>query len=93
MNGVSREEKIHILYQLKALCTYVANEEPKRRALTNDALERGIRSGRYIYYPKDIPRELREGIVFYSSGWGWRLRKNWELVLEGKLAECEGEAS
>jgi hypothetical protein len=22
-------------------------------------------------------KPYREGIIFYSTGWGWRLRKNW----------------
>lgn len=91
--GRAVTENTHILYELKALCEYIEEMEPKRRALTNDGLERGVRNGRFIYYPKDIDSRLRDGVIFYSTGWGWRLRKMWQMVLEGKLAQDERFAS
>lgn len=91
--GRAVTENTHILYELKALCEYIAEMEPRRRALTNYGLERGMRNGRFLYYPKDIDRRLRDGVIFYSTGWGWRLRKEWQMVLEGKLAEDERLAS
>ena len=32
-----------------------------------------------------IKKEFRDGIVFYSSGWGWRLRGDWEKVFQERL--------
>lgn len=32
----------------------------------------------------NFDRDLRNGIVFYSRGWGWRVRKNWEETWQSK---------
>lgn len=39
----------------------------------------------------DFYKPLRDGIVFYSSGWGWRLRKNWHETIAQKRAELEAD--
>ena len=83
------DEEKHVLEELKKLCEYIEEAEPKRKALSNDALARGARQGRFLYMPMDIKKPLRDGVVFYSTGWGWRLRKYWEMSLEGKLQEAE----
>lgn len=36
---------------------------------------------------KSIDKNLRDDIVFWSSGWGWRLRKNWRENWYKKCAE------
>jgi len=36
---------------------------------------------------KYIDTDIRNGIIFYSNGWGWRLRKNWFEELEKRKAE------
>lgn len=41
-------------------------------------------SGDYKPSFTNFDRKLRTGIVFYSSGWGWRVRKNWEEVWQSK---------
>jgi hypothetical protein len=35
----------------------------------------------------NFKKELRQGIVFYRPGWGWRLRKDWEKVFSQKIEE------
>jgi hypothetical protein len=37
----------------------------------------------------DFYKPLRDGIVFYSSGWGWRLRKDWREAITRKRAELQ----
>ena len=38
---------------------------------------------------RDTYKPLRDGIVFYSSGWGWRLRKNWQQAIAEKRADLQ----
>jgi hypothetical protein len=38
---------------------------------------------------RDTYKPLRDGIVFYSSGWGWRLRKNWQQAIAEKRVELQ----
>lgn len=57
---------------LEALVTYYLNQCP-----TN--------SGLYVkgdFDPNKITKSMRDGVFFYSTGWGWRLRKNWQIELE-----------
>lgn len=37
--------------------------------------------------PTTIPIKIRQGIVFYSRGWGWRLRENYKTVLYDRKKE------
>lgn len=32
-----------------------------------------------------IPVHLRQGILFYRAGYGWRLTKNWQSVLRSRM--------
>lgn len=43
--------------------------------------------GVYWYAITKIPRPVRKGIFFYSRGWGWRLHKDWQAVLEQRRKE------
>ena len=38
-----------------------------------------------------IQKPLRDGIVFYSNGWGWRLRKNWREALAAAEQAVQAE--
>lgn len=40
---------------------------------------------------REIYKPLRDGVVFYSSGHGWRLRSDWEQVLAEKQKELQAE--
>jgi len=35
----------------------------------------------------NFDKTLRDGIVFYSRGWGWRLRKNWQETWQKKYEQ------
>ncbi len=37
----------------------------------------------------NFDKELRNGIVFYSSGWGWRLRVNWRETWKKKYDDLK----
>ena len=43
--------------------------------------------GSYSYSITQVPKPIRDGIFFWSAGWGWRLRKNWQEVLEQRRKE------
>jgi len=36
-------------------------------------------------YPTSIPKRLRDGVIFWSTGWGWRLRKDWKKTLDDRI--------
>lgn len=76
------EPKIDQLENLEIACHHIIAEEPQRKALSNDEIARG--TGVIV---KNIDKRLRDGIIFYSSGWGWRLRIGWEDVLKARYAE------
>lgn len=38
---------------------------------------------------RNIRKDLRDGVVFYSGGWGWRLRREWRKVLDERIAQTE----
>ena len=49
--------------------------------------------GTYSASPiRELYKPLRDGVVFYSSGHGWMLRKNWQESIRTKRAELEDEA-
>lgn len=41
-------------------------------------------SGDYSPSYTNFDKDLRNGIVFYRQGWGWRLRKGWRETLDTK---------
>ena len=59
-------------------CSEIEEKYPKRRAAYSPSFT-------------NFDKELREGIVFYRSGWGWRLNRNWRETLEGKRRELSGQ--
>jgi hypothetical protein len=56
---------------LEAWCKQYLNNYPRN-------------SGEYDTAVTDFYKPLRDGIVFYSNGWGWRLRKNWREAIANK---------
>lgn len=57
-------------------CNEIEEKYPNRRA---------------AYQPSftNFDSELRQGIVMYRPGWGWRLRKDWRLMLNKKRLELK----
>ena len=53
-------------------------------ALINTHLVPVRNSGVYNHQFTAIPKAIRDDIVFYSSGWGWRLRKDYQRTLENR---------
>lgn len=55
----------------------------------------GWYTGDLCYMGKDAERFIRDrkslayrsGIIFFSTGWGWRLRKNWREVFGQRFYE------
>ena len=45
----------------------------------------GVHSQRFIKDRKFLP--YRKGIIFYSTGWGWRLRKGWRETFGQRFYE------
>lgn len=41
----------------------------------------------YLLLPKNI--QLRDKVVFYIKGWGWRVRKGWRDTIKG--IECTNQ--
>lgn len=68
------------LIQIEMRCNELERKQPKRRA---------------DYQPSftNFDSELRQGIVMYRSGWGWRLRKNWREVLAQKMEQHKPKMS
>ena len=44
------------------------------------------------HMPTIVPIHLRKGIIFYSDGRGWRLRKEWQSVLRQRMESLERAA-
>lgn len=65
---------IEQLELIKKRCEEIEQKYPHRRA---------------SYKPSftNFDKDLRNGIVFYSSGWGWRLRSNWRETWQKKYDE------
>lgn len=36
-------------------------------------------------------KTLRDGILFYSAGWGWRLRKEWRPAIKERYEDSTNE--
>lgn len=53
--------------------------------------EHGSNSGEYSHIGGLVDKPLRDGIIFYSTGWGWRMRKNGLEVLEQRMKEIQEE--
>jgi hypothetical protein len=79
MKKPSNEELLHQLNVLQNWCGSYLDECPRNQGSYRGGVLRGI------YKP------LRDGIVFYSSGWGWRLRKDWRQVIAHKREELQAE--
>lgn len=75
-------DRLDQLENLEIVCHHIMREEPRLKAMSNDEIARG--TGVIM---KNIDKPLRDGIVFYSSGWGWRLRVGWEDVLKARYDE------
>ena len=67
------------LNDLKALCEFL-DRQPRKSCYRDFTPE----SLRYVLSPEF--KGEREGVLFYSSGWGWRLRKDWQAELEKRGA-------
>ena len=73
----SYQEQLAQLDALKEWCNNYLKNHP-----TNS----GSYSGGLMHI---ICKPLRDGIVFYSRGWGWRLRIDWQETLEHKREELQ----
>jgi hypothetical protein len=77
------EELCTFLEGVKGKATHFVNwrqKIPNEHLLSQEPLMRGMRK-----WMKENGYEL----VFYSSGWGWRLRKDWKEKLEWLKATLE----
>lgn len=63
---------------LASVCEFV--EQQSSRCASDQSLQR-VR-GHYLIDPEY--QDIREGVVFYSPGWGWRLRPTWQRELAAK---------
>jgi len=77
MKKPSSKEMLFQLRNLEIWCTEYTKRNPRNY---------GEYAGLTDFY-----KPLRDGIVFYSSGWGWRLRKNWQQTIATKRAELQIE--
>ncbi len=71
-----------LLKQLECLeqwCIEYRQHHPKNYGTYNAGSVRGL------YKP------LRDGVIFYSRGWGWRLRKRWQEAIEAKRQELQAD--
>lgn len=75
------EMKISEIEQLKLMRQRI--EEYLKKHPTN--------GGDYKPSFTNFKKELRQGIVFYSRGWGWRLRKNWDKVWLKKINDLSSQ--
>ncbi len=68
-----------------SLCEWL-NEQPSKCS---------YRGGPHGYLLTDSYRRQRQqlDVVFYSSGWGWRLRRNWAANLNAVRAKETQEAA
>ena len=67
---------IEQLELIKVRCEQIEAKYPKHRAAYNPSFA-------------NFDKDLRAGIVFYSSGWGWRLRRNWREAWQKKMEEAK----
>ncbi len=79
MKKITPEQKLEQLARLEKWIEKYLQEHPRN-------------SGEYGFIPERlIDKPQRDGIVFYSGGWGWRLRKNWKEVLEQKKSDLQSQ--
>lgn len=65
---------------LESICDYL--EQQSSRCASSQSLQR-VR-GFYLIDPQY--QNLREGVIYHSAGWGWRLRRDWREALATKRA-------
>lgn len=68
---MAKLSEIEQLELIKKRCEEIEQKYPQHRAAHKPS---------FTHFDAD----LRKGIVFYGSGWGWRLRKDWRGVWEDK---------
>jgi len=68
---------------LASICDYL--EQQSSRCASSQSLER-VR-GFYLIEPPY--QSLREGVIYHSEGWGWRLRRDWREELAAKRAALQ----
>lgn len=68
---------------LASICDYL--EQQSSRCASNLSLQR-VR-GFYLTDPQY--QSLREGVIYHSEGWGWRLRRAWREELAAKRAALQ----
>jgi hypothetical protein len=66
------------LNALASICEFV--EQQSSRCASDQSLQR-VR-GYYLVDPEY--QDIREGVVYFSQGWGWRLRPTWQRALADK---------
>jgi len=59
---------------LQALCEWL-EEKGTRHAAYRDTVEFYKPDLAYLLYPRW--KKFRDGALFWGTGWGWRLRKEW----------------
>ena len=79
MKKPSDENLLHQLNRLEKWCIAYREENPRNHGTYRGGVCR------------DTYKPLRDGIVFYSSGWGWRLRKNWQQAIADKRVELQAK--
>lgn len=72
-----------VLILFKDLCLYLDKQERKCSYSFPDDLKVVMENIELRNKAKDM------NLIFYSSGWGWRLRKNWEDSLEKEFQKIE----
>jgi len=66
-----------------------ALEQAISQYLEQNPTNGGAYGDRWLFDPVAMPKHLRDGIIFYSTGWGWRLRNGWQDVLRKRKAMVE----
>lgn len=79
------------LAELKKACDLILEKSPKRRCLDAASFMLAFWNGEMTTYIGNIDKSLRDGVVFYSRGWGWRLRKDWKTTLDSRIKEQESQ--
>lgn len=86
-------KKLEQIEQLEKMCERIEREQPKRRCLSSDDFRMAYWKGEFTTHIKNIDKDIRDGVVFYSSGWGWRLRLNWRETLQAKKVSITSASS
>jgi len=77
---------LDVLNDLEHLCEWL-EQQPRKAGYVR---VRGIWYVESGYVTLPAYKAVRDGVIFYSSGWGWRLRKDWRATLAAKRAQAQG---